>query len=203
MATKIILVRHAETEYNLKQLINGDVSVSCPLTPDGREAARRLGAQLQRVDIDLCVTSAFARTRETADLVLGGRNIARLVLEELNDPRAGIFESKRLADYLSWMDATTWNERPQGGGESQLDVVRRYCFAFESLVERSEDVILVICHAFPISFALSIAGSEPPLVRRRYAHTVDFATPYEVDVDRLGAALRGVREELKSITDSA
>ena len=67
---RAILARHGESELSCRGLTNGDPRVACPLTARGREEAGRLGELLATEPIDLCVTSEFERTRETADLAL-------------------------------------------------------------------------------------------------------------------------------------
>src|SRR5438270_427029 len=91
---ELILVRHAESEYSVRGLLNGDPRVAVALTDEGREQARRLGEALAQTEIDLCATSEFARTIETAEIALAGRDIAHLVVPELNDHPAGDYEGK-------------------------------------------------------------------------------------------------------------
>ena len=86
-----ILVRHGESEASVRGLVSGEPTTACPLTAVGRRQARKLGLLLAKKDIDVCVTSEFPRTIETADLALDGRDIRRVVIPELNDPRAGAF----------------------------------------------------------------------------------------------------------------
>src|SRR5439155_14309103 len=72
---RLIVARHAESEYNVLGLLNGDPSVPCPLTARGRDQARALGRALAEQTIDLRITTDFPRTRETADIALASRNI--------------------------------------------------------------------------------------------------------------------------------
>jgi broad specificity phosphatase PhoE len=89
---RLILARHAESVFNVRGVLNGDPSIAGGLTERGREQARRLGERLRSEPIDLCVTTEFERTRETADLVLADRGVCRLVIPELNDPPNGTLE---------------------------------------------------------------------------------------------------------------
>jgi len=93
------LTRHAESESSTRGLTNGDPRTAVPLTAEGREQARRLGDLLADTELDLCVTSEFERTQETADLALAGRDVARIVLPGLNDIRFGQFEGGPLREY--------------------------------------------------------------------------------------------------------
>ena len=111
---EVILARHGESELSVAGIVNGDPAVACALTETGVEQARRLAERLADVEIDLCVTSEFERTRETADLALAGRDVARLVLTGLNDIRFGAFEGGPLSAYRAWARAHGPTDRPPG-----------------------------------------------------------------------------------------
>jgi broad specificity phosphatase PhoE len=63
---RALLTRHAESEFSVRGLTNGDPSVACGLTAEGRLQAQRLGELLADTPIDLCVTSGFERTHSPA-----------------------------------------------------------------------------------------------------------------------------------------
>ena len=180
---RLILVRHAESDFNAQALVNGDVAVASPLTDRGRDEARRLRDLLRADDIDLCVTSEFERARETADLALEGRAVPRLVLAELNDPRYGDFEGRVLNDYKAWAGSHGSGDEPPGGGESRLTIVRRYVHAFRTLLERPERTILAVSHSLPVAYVLA---ATPPAPRVR---VVAHARPYRIGADELRTAV--------------
>lgn len=105
--------------------------------------------------IDLCVTSAFERTSETADLALAGRLIPRLVVAELNDHPAGKFEGSPIAEYLVWAHASPSAELIPGASESRLDAVRRFARGYRLVLGRPEPTILAILHSLPVSYLVS------------------------------------------------
>ena len=112
----VILARHGESVFSARQLVNGDVGVSGPLTERGEEEARALGRAIADDSIDLCVTSEFERTRQTADLALEGRHVPRLVVPDLNDPRYGRFEGGALdAEDVAWFRAACGLRVPAAG----------------------------------------------------------------------------------------
>jgi broad specificity phosphatase PhoE len=160
-----ILVRHGESEYSVDLRLNGEVGAGVGLTSRGREEARRLAADLGGEPIDLCVTSAFVRTRETADLALGGRDVPRLVLPELNDPRYGPYEGATLEEYRAWADSARSDARPSSDGESRLDIVGRYARALRTLLGRSEPTVLVVTHSLPIAYVLATQNGRLPQPR--------------------------------------
>ena len=160
-----MFVRHAESEYSVDLRLNGEVGAGVALTPRGRDEARRLGEELAGEPIDLCATSPFLRTVETADLALAGRSVPRLVVPELGDPHYGSYEGATLEEYRSWADDAPSDARPPGGGESRLDIVARYARAFRALLERPENAILAVTHSLPIAYALSTRNGELPSPR--------------------------------------
>jgi broad specificity phosphatase PhoE len=159
---RAIFVRHGESEYSAKALVNGDPSVVVGLTEEGREQARWLVDRLESEPIDLCVVTEFGRTHETADLALGDREVPRVVVPDLNDPFYGDFEGKALADYRKWAWTHGPADVPPGNGESRAAIAERYARGFRFLLNRPEETILVVCHSLPIAFALAAADGRRP-----------------------------------------
>lgn len=162
---KALLVRHGESEYSVDLRLNGEVGAGVGLTSRGREEARRLGEALTDEAIDLCATSAFHRTVETADLALAGRHVPRLVLPELNDPRYGAFEGATLEEYRAWAASARSDEQPSDDGESRLEIVARYARALRILLARDERTVLVVTHSLPIAYVLATQDGELPRPR--------------------------------------
>ena len=156
-----LLARHAESEFSVRGLTNGNPELEVALTERGREQARALGERLAATELDLCAVSEFQRARETADLALEGRDVPRLVLPELNDIRFGEFEGRLLADYRAWARAHG-PEDEVTGGESRAESVRRYVGGFRAILERPERTILVVAHSLPIRYALNAAVGGLP-----------------------------------------
>jgi broad specificity phosphatase PhoE len=170
-----LLVRHGESEYSVDLRLNGEPGLGVGLTPRGRDEARRIAGELAGEGIDLCVTSAFRRTQETADLALAGRPVPRLVVPELGDPRYGPYEGATLEEYRGWADSARSDARPSDDGESRLEIVARYARAFRILLARPEETILVVTHSLPIAYALATRDGElprprVPLVRHAAVH---------------------------------
>ena len=188
---RAILVRHGESEFSARGALNGDPTVAVALTPTGREQARALGETLAGESLQLAVTSEFPRVRETADLVLAGRDVPRLVLTDLNDPRYGDFEGAQLEDYRAWASEATSGDRPGEGGESRVEIVRRYVRAYGTVLARPEETILVVAHSLPISYALHARDGDEPRPR---ASIAELATPYRFTHDELAHAVALLEE---------
>jgi broad specificity phosphatase PhoE len=183
---QVILARHGESAFSLAGNVNGDPATACALTPTGEEQARLLGDRLAGDELDLCVTSAFERVRQTADLALAGRQIPRLVLPELNDVRFGSFEGGTLAAYREWAAAHEPTVEAPGGGESRSATVARYVRAYRTILARPERTILIVAHGLPIRYVLNALDElDPaPLVEQ-----VAYAEPFRLTAGQLEQAL--------------
>jgi len=188
---RAILIRHAESEASRAGLMNGDPSRPIPLTERGRSQARELGAHLAGQRIDLCVVTAFPRTRETADLALVGRDVPRVVVPELNDPLAGVLEGEPIVAFRAWFSANGPTTPVPGGGESRVETTRRYATGFRRIGARSESSILVVAHGLPIIYALLAARGEDLPLTLEHAQ-VEPATPHVLGADDLARAIDGI-----------
>jgi alpha-ribazole phosphatase len=183
---RALFVRHGESEFSVKALVNGDPGIACGLTELGRRQASQLGERLEGEPIDLCVVTEFPRTTETADLVLAGRDVPRLVVADLNDPFYGDFEGKALADYRAWAGTHGPEDAPPGGGETRLAIASRYVRGFRTLLERPEETLLVVCHSLPIAFAVAAADGRRP---RAKMPLITYAEPHILYADALAKAV--------------
>jgi len=186
---RALLARHGESTYSVRGALNGDISVDCGLTPAGLDQARALAAALADVPIDLCVTSRFQRVRETADEVLRGRDVPRLVVPELNDPLYGPYEGAFIEDYRAWAERAPSSVAPGDGGESRQAIVARYARGFRLVLDRPEDTILVVAHSLPIAYARGAAERRPPEARMPLT---EYATAYELSAGQLERAVEAI-----------
>lgn len=70
---KLYMVRHGETDWNKERRIQGQVDI--PLNEFGRHLAKETGKGLSDISFDLCISSPLSRAVETAELILGGRDV--------------------------------------------------------------------------------------------------------------------------------
>ena len=162
---RLILVRHAESEYSAKGLLSGDPRIAIGLTETGREQAREVGTKLADQRIDLCVTSEFARTIETANIAFAGRDIPRLVVPELNDHPAGEYEGRAMGDYLEWAHASGPEDLIPGTAETRAAVIARFARGYALVLDRRERTIVAVLHSLPIVYLLQAAAGADPVAR--------------------------------------
>jgi broad specificity phosphatase PhoE len=186
LVERVLLTRHAESEFSVRGVTNGDPRVEGGLTERGRAEARRLTELLAGTTIDLCVVSEFQRARETADIALEGREVPRLVLAELNDIRFGEFEGRLLSDFRAWARAHGPEDEVPGGGETRAGTVARYARGFRAILSRSEPTILSVIHSLPIRYVLSAAEGRDPVPA---VEQVPYAEPFTLGEEELTAAV--------------
>ncbi len=180
---EIVLARHAESEFNVLERLNGDASVEVKLTDAGREQARELGRNAGPVD--LAAHTAFSRTRETAELAWP--SVPLLEVPDLNEFRFGRFEGTRWADgFEQWVRTSTPEDGVPGGGESRVAAVRRFIRGYRTLLERDEERIALVAHGAPVRYVLLAVDSKPPA---RVLAGVDPAKPFTIDAEAFGRAI--------------
>jgi probable phosphoglycerate mutase len=159
---RFAFVRHGRTEYNAARRLNGDPSVPVALSPEGRAQVEALRPRIDELMVDLGVHTRFARTRQTLDLLLAGRDVPRGVCPDLDDVRLGDLEGAPVDDYRAFRRRYGQTARPPGGGESRIDALARYVRGFARLAEVRATAPLAVIHDIPIRFlANAVAGADP------------------------------------------
>lgn len=189
----LTLMRHGESDYNVQGRLNGDPAVPVHLTAAGRAAARALGTELAGTAFDLAVHTRFARSRETLEILLAGRDIPTQVLPELDDVQLGEFEGHGVEEYRAWRRMNGVATRP-AGGESRLDALARYADGFERLVGLGR-VMLCVTHDIPIRFlANAIQGADP---LEGPVRSVANLVPFRLSDAQVTAAVVAMRRSLQ------
>jgi probable phosphoglycerate mutase len=181
-----LLARHGESQLNVSGVVNADPARDPGLSANGEQEAQLLGRQVSALEIALVVTSRFPRAQQTAAIALDGRGVPHVVVPELDDVRVGDLEGRTLAEYRAWKHGRPRSE-PFPGGESLDDAAARYAGAYRTLVERSEPVILVVCHEIPVRYAINAAARSDQLDAP--VHDVPNAVPFLFGELELAAAV--------------
>jgi broad specificity phosphatase PhoE len=185
-----VLVRHGQSELNVKHLVNGDPAVQVGLTEQGRAEAEALHVQLAGVELDLCVHTRFGRTRTTAEIALGGRPVPLEEEQLLDDIYVGELEGQTIDEYRAWKAEHT-RQDAFPGGESLDDAARRYADAYERLLARPEQRVLVVCHEIPVRYAVNAAAGSDDLDGP--AHAIRNCVPHVFDEGGLTRAAERIR----------
>jgi len=181
---ELIVVRHAFAGSNR----DGSASCSVPgegLTPEGVEQARAVAAMLAGEVLSLGASSRLARTKETLELVLAGRDVPRIVVPELDEIDFGSYDGGPLAEYRAWAAAHSPADAAPGAGESRGAAAARFSRGLRVLLEREEPIVLLVGHALVARYVLDAAAG---LVPAPLITPVDHATPYRLGVREVEAA---------------
>ncbi len=181
---ELLLVRHAFAASNRDGIATSDAP-GAGLTAEGREQAYRLRDELAGEEIDLGLSTGFARTLETLELVLESRDVPRLVLPELGEIGFGEFGGGLLETYRTWAAGESPSVPAPGGGESRAEVAARFARGARLLLERAEERVLVVTHALAIRYLFDAVDGLVPAARMA---AVEHAVPYRMSAAELGAA---------------
>jgi probable phosphoglycerate mutase len=128
-ATRLVVVRHGETTWNVEQRIQGQLDIG--LNERGRWQAERLAEALGDEDVAAVYSSDLKRAADTAAAVARRRGLAVAHDAGLRERAFGRFEGETFADIeRRWPDeAQRWRRREPGfgpgGGERLLDFFER------------------------------------------------------------------------------
>lgn len=153
--TRLLLVRHGESEYNSAQRFAGHIDVG--LTDKGHRQAERLRDRLNGEKIDAVYCSDLQRARLTAEVAIEGRNLIVSMCPELREINYGdvdglpFAEIQRLHPELARKIHDSDLGMAFPGGESFLEFVDRVESFTEKLTRHGpSDNVLVVAHGGPL-----------------------------------------------------
>lgn len=86
----LYIVRHGETDWNRMKKVQGRTDI--PLNDYGRHLAEETAEGMKEIRLDLAYTSPLRRARETAEILLAGRNIPLIDEERIQEISFGRYE---------------------------------------------------------------------------------------------------------------
>ncbi len=138
---KIYIIRHGETDANVKKLAQGRTDE--PLNKNGRDLAVLTGQAIRGLHFDACISSSLKRASETAKIVLAesGNDIPFTLDDRLLEMDFGQKEGKSLSemadtDYLFYTDPFQFPGFP--GGETIQDVCERTQSFLKELIAKDD-----------------------------------------------------------------
>jgi len=196
MTGTLILVRHGQSEWNLKNLFTGWRDPD--LTDTGREEAIAAGKALKARGFhpDICYTSGLKRAHKTLDLMLEQMEISNMTIVRniaLNERDYGDLAGLNKDDAREkWGDEQvhqwrrSYDVQPPGG-ESLKDTAERVLPYYESeiepLVEKGDNV-LVSAHGNSLrALVMKLEGLSPDEILKREIAT---GAPIVYEIDEAG-----------------
>lgn len=159
MKTKIIMVRHGETEWNVLCKFLG--SVDLPLNEKGRRQAGYAREALKDEQIDVIYSSPMKRACETAEVIRGDRPLEIHTDNGLREISCGKWEGldgKEVEERYPGQ-IMLWGSRPEElrieGGDTFLEVSERIVDAFFHIVDANRGkTILMTSHMICLTLLL-------------------------------------------------
>lgn len=143
-------MRHGKTDWNLLHKLQGQTDI--PLNDMGRKMAREAGERYKDIHFDVCYCSPLVRVRETAKLVLEGRNVPVIIDDRLAEMGFGIYEGTEEVFEKPECPVRVLFLNPEkyeavGGAESLESLIKRTSEFLEEvampLVNEGKDVLIL------------------------------------------------------------
>lgn len=169
----LILVRHAETEWNRLRRIQGTSDI--PLNPAGMSQAELVGAYLQSHSFNAIFSSPLKRAMQTADEIArrqtAGRAIPADALREISygSWEAALFEDIPEKWPVEWASyrADPARNRPPGGEKIEMLLTRTQAFVDDLRHTREGQSLCIVGHSGTIRGILcgALCGTPDTWVR--------------------------------------
>jgi broad specificity phosphatase PhoE len=146
----IYLVRHGQTEFNEKDLMQGQADI--PLSETGHQEALALAKYLQHEPLDIIYSTPLLRAQQTASHINHFHQQPLEIIDQLTEINIGSWEGQSYpkivqtqADfYKQWINDTSM---PIPGGESFQDVYNRVEQGMHLIMNSKQKHILISGHA--------------------------------------------------------
>ncbi len=142
---RVLIIRHGQTDWNKKGLLQGTIDI--PLNDVGLEQAKSAYEQLKNEKIDAAFVSPLIRTRQTAEVILEGRDVPVIYDERIVERKFGACEGTSIYDID--FDSTWEPGKPPicDGMETFEMLYDRVADFFDDIYnEYSDKTVLVVTH---------------------------------------------------------
>ena len=165
--TTIYIVRHGETEWNIKHLMQGHLD--SPLTQAGEQQAKDIALRLKHIHFDEVFSSDLFRAKRTAETIILERKIAIKTTQALRERNYGVFEGKvydeynqalqkLLVQYKTRSEQDKVFYKSHGVETTDQSIARLITFLRELAVSYSGKTILVVSHGGVMRYLLIHLG---------------------------------------------
>ena len=147
----LYIIRHGITDWNKTQKLQGRTDI--PLNDEGRRMAERAAREYRDIHFDICFSSPLIRARETAEIMLRGRDIPIVTDDRLKEMSFGIYEGTenyRSAEMTGISDffgnPAGYKDIPEGAESLEELFARTGEFLDEKiypLLDKGKDILIV------------------------------------------------------------
>lgn len=146
----LYIIRHGKTDWNVEHRLQGQTDTE--LNEEGRRMAREAATEYANIHFDVCYCSPLLRARETAKILLDGRDIPIIYDDRLKEMGFGEFEGLKECFSIPdcpvnvfFKDPANYTD-PQGGAESMDSLFSRtgdFLEEIEPELEAGKDILIV------------------------------------------------------------
>ena len=141
----IYFVRHGETDYNLKRLIQGR-GINVSLNETGRLSAEKARENLRGVSLDKIYSSPLLRAKETAEIINKDFDLEIVCDDRLIEVGVGEREGTTWESWSKEQNEAFWDNPAKFGAETPAEVFERVGSFFDEHKNSNEN-ILIVSHA--------------------------------------------------------
>ncbi len=147
----LYIMRHGRTDWNDRHKLQGRTDI--PLNAEGRRMAENAAEEYRSVPLDVCWCSPLIRARETAEILLRGRDVPILTDDRLLELSFGSYEGLENSFSIPDCPVNVIFQAPEKytasvGGAETFDELFARTGAFlreviDPLMEEGKDVLIV------------------------------------------------------------
>jgi phosphoserine phosphatase len=171
----IYIIRHGQTDFNVKQIVQGR-GVNSDLNDEGIRQAKLFFEAHREIQFDVVFTSSLKRTWQTVDSFIS-KKIPHIVRHEIDEIDWGIFEGVEHNVSLQKEYYDIINEWKNGnlsikieGGESAQDLADRLYPFVEELKQVNQQTILVCTHGRTLRLLMCLLLDKPIATMDEFDH---------------------------------
>lgn len=207
--TTLYIVRHGETEFNIKEIMMG-YTVDSALTKKGKEQARKIAEELSHIHFDAVFSSDLSRAKRTAEIITLERKLAIKTTQALREQCYGKYEGKTYAVFESELrellekyeelsDKEKLHFRLEGGMETDAEAGTRFItFIREIAVAYPGKTVLVVSHGDVIKhFLIHIGYATYSQLREGSIENCSYIKIQSDGVDFFVKETRGIHKMVK------
>jgi len=174
---EIYLIRHGETEYNRRGIIQG-CGVDMPLNETGMRQAKAFHAYYNQIEFEIVVHSNLQRSKQTVLPFIQEQHLPNIELPEIREISWGAYEGKSYtpqlrADYAAMLE--DWSngklDTSLAGGESAAELFDRVHDGVRRILSLDAEKILVCSHGRTIRAMMCAFQNLQPAYMETFEHS--------------------------------
>ena len=157
---KLYIIRHGQTSWNKERKLQGRTDI--PLNESGREVAELTREGFKDIPFDMAFTSPLKRARETAEIIMSGRNVPVINDERIIEVNFGSYEGCDFDlpdEYIQNFFSAPEKYFPINGMESMESIFERMNSFLQDLCQNAElqdKTILISTHGAALSGLMTV-----------------------------------------------